>query len=236
MARILYVDDDGDWRKIITRLLRNHEVNAVSSADEAMDLLSKASYAVALVDLNLRNDHDGEGGDLLEYLLLQHTETKRIAVTGAPPGGAMKRLIAQYGIEELIIKDREFSAPGLRRAVEEAIAAKPIELSRELRLNRWALRDRFRDWQRMQSDRITRDLSAAEDHRSKLKGMRGQAWQDAEDAIVSIRVRQRLFHASAERLREIVNNINSEADFDAALTALENAEEHFGDDGTGPGR
>jgi CheY-like chemotaxis protein len=237
LARILHVDDNEFWRRIIKRLLRNHYIDAAASFEEAVDLLqSQEAYSVALVDFNLHEaGDDGEGGELLELLFFGYPETKRIAVTSSPPGGAVTRLITVYGLEELIIKSK-FSAPGLRRAVEEAITARPTGLSRELRLNKWDLRDRFRDWQFKQSDRIKKELRAAEEHLSNVRGLRGQARQDAEDAVVNIRVRQERFREVAERLRHIVSTINSEADFDAALIEQENAEEQFSDDGTGFGQ
>jgi CheY-like chemotaxis protein len=236
LARILCVDDEEFWREYIKRQLPDHDVYVASSFDKAVDLLrSEPTYDVALVDLNLRNDGDGEGGELFELLLLRYPTTKRIAVTATPPGGAMKPLITRYGLQEFIIKDK-ISVPGLRRAVEEAVTATPAEISRELRLRKWDLRDRFRDWQRIESDRMQKELTAAEGHLSDVRRMRGNVRQEAQEAIVSIRVRQERFREAAERLREIVNNINSEADFDAALTALENAEEQFSGDGTEPSR
>jgi len=215
-------------------------VDGVRTFQEAVDLLqSKPAYAVALVDLNLRGDDDGEGGGLLELLRSGYPETKRIAVTGTPPGGAITRLIAGYGLEDLIIKGK-FRIPDLRHAVQEAIAARPGELSQSLRLNRWMLQQRSRDWQRIQSDRVEREVTAAEKHLSDVievrGGPRGEARKEAEEAVLSARRRAERLSEVSTRLREIVMNIKSEADFDVALTAQEEAEEQFRDDGTGPGR
>jgi CheY-like chemotaxis protein len=230
LARILYVDDEEFWRTFIKNQLRDHHVDAVGSLQEAVDLLqSTQAYDVALVDLNLHDNGDGEGGELLKLLLLRYPETKRIAVTGSPPEGAVTRLITRYGIQELIIKG-EFRLPDLRQAVEEAIAAKPDELPQALRLIRWTLRQRFRDWQRLQSDRIKEERSKAEEYLSHVTGIRGQTRKEAEEAVVRARLRDAQFREVTTRLRGIVTNINSDADFDAALAAQEDAEEQFSDD------
>jgi CheY-like chemotaxis protein len=236
LARILCVDDEEFWREFIKKQLLDHDVDAVGTFQKAVDLLqSKPAYAVALVDFNLHDAGDGEGGELLELLLFGYPETKRIAVTSSPPGGAVTRLITDYGLEDLIIKG-EFRLPDLRQAVQKAIAARPGELPQTLRLKRWMLQQRSRDWQRIQSDRIAEKLTAAEKHLSDVIRIPGEARKQAEDVVVSTRLRQARFREVCTRVREIVMSIKSEADFDAALTAQENAEEQFSYDGTGPGQ
>jgi CheY-like chemotaxis protein len=237
LARILYVDDDEFWRKYIAKQLRDHHADTVGSFQAAVDLLdSESAYAVALVDLNLHGDDDGEGGELLDLLRLRYPATKRIVITGSPPGGDVgKRIFERYDVEALIIK-RNFSLPDLRRVVEEAIAAKPGELPQSLRLNRWILRQRFRDWRRIQSDRLEDELRAAEEHLSDAAKLGAQTRQRAEEAVVSAREREAGFRELSTRLRRMVLSISSEADFDAALEALENAEDQFSEDTDGHGR
>jgi CheY-like chemotaxis protein len=231
LARILYVDDQEFWRKYIAQQLRGHHVDTADSFQAAVDLLDSGSgYAAALVDLNLRDDDDGEGGDLLDLLCLRYPETKRIVVTGSPPGGSVgKRIFERYDVEALVIK-RNVSLPDLRRVVEEAIAVKPGELPQSLRLNRWVLRQRFRDWHRVQADRLEDELHAAEEHMSDSAKLGAQTRQRAEEAVVSARERVARFRELIIRLQRTILGINSEADFDAALEALENAEDQFSED------
>jgi len=237
LARILYVDDDEFWRNYIAQQLRGHHVDTVDSFQAAVDLLnSESAYAVALVDLNLHGDDDGEGGELLDLLRLRYPATKRIVVTGWPPGGDVgKRIFEAYDVEALIIK-RNFSLPDLRRVVEEAIAAKPGELPQTLRLSRWVLRQRFRDWSRMQSDQLKDELHAAEEHLSDAAKLGVQTRQRAEEAVVSAQERIARFRELSTQLRQTVLGIKSEADLDAALEALENAEDQFIEDADGHGR
>jgi CheY-like chemotaxis protein len=237
LARILYVDDEEFWRDFITRALRDHHVDAVGSLQAAIDLLkSEPAYAVALVDLNLHDDGDGEGGELLDLLCLRYPATQRVVVTGNPPGGDVwKRVVTAYDAKALIIK-ANFQLPDLRRVVEEAIAVQPGEIPQSLRLNRWVLRQRFRDWHRSQSDRLDDELNAAEKHLSDTAKLGPQTRQHAEDAVVSARTRKEQFRDLSTRLREVVFGINTEADLDAALEALEKAEDQFGEDADGHSR
>jgi CheY-like chemotaxis protein len=237
LARILYVDDEKFWRDYITRQLRDHHVDAVDSLQAAVDLLdSEPPYAVALVDLNLHGDGDGEGGELLDLLCLRYPATKRVVVTGSPPGGDIwKRILTAYEAEALIIKG-SLQLPDLRRVVEEAIAAQPGDLPKSLRLNRWILRQRFRDWHRMQSDRLEGELNAAEGHLSNAIKLGAQTRKNAEEAVVAARVRKTQFRELSTRLRTVVFTINTEADFDTAIEALENAEDQFGEDADGHGQ
>jgi CheY-like chemotaxis protein len=232
LARILYVDDDEFWRNHIAQQMRGHHVDTADSFQAAVDLLnSESAYAVALVDLNLRSEDDGEGGELLDLLRLRHPATKRIVVTGFPPGGDVgKRIFEAYDVEALIIK-RDFSVPDLRRVVEEAIVAQPGELPQTMRLSRWLVRQRLRDWLRMQSNQLKDERDAAEEHLSDATGLGPQTRQRAEEAAVRARERMARFAELSTYLRRTVLNISSEADLDAALEALENAEEQFSEDG-----
>jgi CheY-like chemotaxis protein len=239
LARILYVDDEEFWRDYITRNLRGHHVDVADSLPAAIDLLeSGLPYAVALVDLNLHDDGDSEGGELLDLLCLQYPETKRVVVTGSPPGGDIgKRILEPYDARALIIKAK-LQLPDLRRVVEEAIAVQPGALPHELRLNRWNLRQRFRDWHRIQSERLDQELRAAEgylENAGKLAG-RGETRQQAQEAVVSARQRRAGFRELSARLREEIFSINSEADLDAALESLEKAEDQFSEDAEGCGQ
>lgn len=237
MARILYVDDEEFWRDYIKRQLRDHRVDVADSLQAAIDLLNSGPfYAVALVDLNLHDDGDGEGGELLDLLCLRYPETKRVVVTGNPPGGDVgKRILEPYDAKALIIKGN-LQLPDLRRVVEEAIAVQPGVLPQALRLNRWILRQRFRDWHRIQSDRLDHKLLAAEEYLEHGGKVGGHTRLQAEEAVVSARQRKAGFRELSTRLREEVFSINSEADLDAALEALEKAEDQFGEDTQGPGQ
>ena len=162
MARILHVDDDESWRQLIKGRLSDHEVDSAESLQQAIRLLQAESpYDVALVDLNLATDNDRQGGDLLDLMRIRHPFTRRILVTGSPPAGSVrKNIFERYDVDEIIIK-RDMNMPDLRRVVEEAISQGPAGPSQSLRLSRSILRQRFRDWQISQSDRLQNEMLLA---------------------------------------------------------------------------
>ena len=123
MARILHVDDDEAWRRLVIKRLGDHHVDSAASLQQAIALLqSDAAYDVALVDLNLTDDNDHQGGDLLDLMHLRYPFTRRILVTGNPPAGSMRtNLFERYGVDEIIVKS-QLSTSSLGTAVEAAIA------------------------------------------------------------------------------------------------------------------
>jgi len=236
LARILYVDDQEFWRKLVTGRLQDHHVDAVDSLVAAITLLdSESAYAVALVDLNLEGDSDAQGGELLDLLRNRYPATKRVIVTAYPPAGGIRRKIFErYDVEELIIK-KDLELPDLRRAVEEAIATGTGELPQWLRLNRSAVRQRFRDWQRAQADLLREKRREAEAHLADASRVSTQSRQLAQQAVAKSRDTEARFRERCTELRRTLANINTEQDLNAALDALERAEEQFGDDELGGG-
>lgn len=231
MARILYVDDDKFWRDFVVRRLQDHHVDAVGSLAAGIKVLdSEAEYAVALVDLNLETDRDLQGGELLDLLSSQHPKTKRIVVTGSPPAGSIrKKVFERYDVQELIIK-KDLELPDLRRAVEEAIMTGNDDLPQSLRLNRSAVRQRFRDWQLIQSDRLRTARREAEVHLEDAAKVSAQSRQRAQTVVDQAREREERFRALCGELRETLADISTEQELSLAVEALDNVEERFEDD------
>jgi CheY-like chemotaxis protein len=231
LARILYVDDDEFWRGFVVRRLQDHHVDEVGSLSAAITLLdSEAPYAIVLVDLNLENDRDLQGGELLDLLRSRYPRTKRVVVTGNPPAGSIrKQVFERYDVQELIIK-KDMDLPDLRRAVEEAIANGDDDLPQSLRLNRSTVRQRFRDWQRTQADRLRAKRREAEAYLEDATRVSTQSRQRAQAVVDQAREREHLFRTLCGELRETLANISTEQDLGLAVEVLEHAEEQFGDD------
>jgi CheY-like chemotaxis protein len=231
MARILHVENEEFWRNLVEGQLQDHHVDSVESLNSAIGLLdTEPAYGVALVDLNLKTDDDGQGGELLDLLRLRYPSTKRIVITGSPPAGSVrKKIFDRYDVEELIIK-RNLDIPDLRRTVEEALVSGPGELSQSLRLNRSALRQRFRDWQRIHTNHLREEKRVAQEHLYDAGKVSGPTRLRAQTAADEAKVREVQFRELSRRLRKIVAEINNEDDLNTALEALEEAEEQFGDD------
>jgi CheY-like chemotaxis protein len=237
VARILHVDDDESWRRLIKSRLVDHYVDSAESLQEAISLLQRESeYDLALVDLNLAGDDDRQGGDLLDLMRIRYPATRRILVTGSPPAGSVrKNVFERYDVEEIIIKSTT-DMPDLRRVVEEAIAQGPGRLSQSLRLSRSALRQRFREWERTQGDRLIDEMRAAEGRMRDAEQAGGHGRFRTQVAADAVAQRNVEFRLACDRLHDLLENIENEEEFNAALAALSAAEEHFAEPQRGPGR
>jgi CheY-like chemotaxis protein len=224
------VDDDREWLQLIKRRLSDHDVDSTESMNEAIDLLeSGVSYDVALVDLNLETDSDLQGGELLDMMRIRYPHTRRILVTGSPPAGSMRRnVFERYDVEEIIIK-RDMQIPDLRKAVEEAIA-QGTGPPQSLRLSRSALRQRFRDWRSSQAGQLMDKIRLAEEQMRDAADASGPSRQRAESAVEAAKKREIEFRSECDRLRDLLQNIETADKLNLALEALEAAEEHFAED------
>jgi CheY-like chemotaxis protein len=121
--QILIVDDEPEWLGLLIRLFPDHIVDAVQSFVEARKRVEAPGqhYDVAIVDLNLINDHrndDRLGGEILGWLYQNSRSTRRIAVTGTPAGSVRREVLDKYHVEDLFIK-------GGRRAELRELALGP---------------------------------------------------------------------------------------------------------------
>lgn len=78
---ILVVDDDRDFLNIIRQILekKGYKISTVPSASEALSLLKKNFYNVAILDISLP---DADGTELLSSILELHPDTIAIMLTG----------------------------------------------------------------------------------------------------------------------------------------------------------
>jgi CheY-like chemotaxis protein len=224
LARILHVDDDETWREIIKRRLGDHHIDSAASLQQAIDLLQTESpYDVALVDLNLETNSDGQGGELLDLMRIRYPETRRILVTAAPPSGSVrKNLIEPYDVYEVLIK-RDMDLRDLRRVVEEAIA----EPSPSLRVKQSALRQRYQDWRDAQAGRLNNEMRIADQHVHDAAQASGPSRQRAQKAIEALKQEEAEFKVTCARLSRLLEDIDDQDQFNAALAALNAAEDSF---------
>ncbi len=233
MARILHAEDDRYWREIVRTRLLDHDVESAASFEEAIQYVrTRPAYDVALVDLNLMNDRDGLGKDVLELLRATHPATRRILVTGGPLRGSMRlALSAGFDVDDIIFKG-DMDTPDLRAVIEGAASPQQTTEEDPLKLRRSALRQRFRDWQRVQADRLRTDLRVAEEHLYDAGRVSGQTRRRAQVAVNDARARETEFRDICARLRRLMTDIESPESLDAALESLDAAEERFGEGGS----
>lgn len=227
MIRVLVVDDDEEWRTLITQAMPEYRVDTAASYPEALDLLRDGTpYDAAVVDLNLVNQAavDRLGGKFLGHLQDKHPATPRIALTGTPPG-AVGGLIAEYGLTELLLK-ASMTLAELREAVEKGLRTSdvPPELRAE-RGDRW---DEFRQWR----DPIRRHI----DHMAgKLEGERRHAARDsaprreAADALEALKASKAAFESDCSGVATMLANIRDRAGLDAAAREFATLQDKYED-------
>jgi CheY-like chemotaxis protein len=101
--KLLVVDDLEDWRKTISGVLEDEEydVSVAGSATDAISLLGKSKYDLALLDLRLdeSDEENVEGLSLAKNIREHWPEVKIVIVTG-------------YGTPEVLQKSMEPDVQG----------------------------------------------------------------------------------------------------------------------------
>jgi CheY-like chemotaxis protein len=93
-ARILVVDDDDHVREaLVDELSMNYRVEAVSSGNEAFDVLVSNQYDVVISDLKMP-DHDGI--EVLEFARQHQRDAVRVLLTGYVDERAQRALLAPH--------------------------------------------------------------------------------------------------------------------------------------------
>jgi CheY-like chemotaxis protein len=146
MAWILLVEDDQHWLKLISEALPQHQVDMARSYDEAVERLREGlPYDVAIVDLNLiGKQHDMLGGDVLKLLRDDHPATRRIALTGSPPG-AVRRILDRYRVDDLLLK-QSMDLAEVRAVVEAAAERARGDVPQDVWARRSELWADFSEW------------------------------------------------------------------------------------------
>jgi DNA-binding NarL/FixJ family response regulator len=125
--RVLVVEDDWAWREPLEEFLlqEGHAVETVATYHEAMAMLERAPYDLAVVDFNLSSSDDPEnvdGYDLLGHM--RQRELPMIVVTGL--GKRARPLVldalSKHGVY-LCFDKADFSWPRFGEAVRDAIRA-----------------------------------------------------------------------------------------------------------------
>jgi CheY-like chemotaxis protein len=134
--QILVVENDPEWLELMLRLFPDHVVTPVRNYVEALPIIEAENmvYDAAIVDLNLMDPpgdrppdqrrRDMLGGELLLKLFENHKSTFRIALTGLPPRGPVRRdLMDHYHVNEFFMKE-DMDPAELRSLVLDSPAAR----------------------------------------------------------------------------------------------------------------
>lgn len=93
------------------------------------------------------------------------------------------------------------------------------------------MRQRFRDWQKAQADRLRSDIRVAEEQVYSATKVSIQSGQRAQMALAEARERELVFDDRCFALRRLVVGIKKLNDLNAALEALDDAEEELDEGG-----
>lgn len=117
-AKALIVDDDAGWRSILEDLIGETEFQPIVSASfgEALGLLRKDKFSIAVVDLSLRGTQNLDGLQLLKITQGHHIPT--IVVSGLSEPEEIKRIYAEHSISAYIEK-QSFDRNAFKRILSE---------------------------------------------------------------------------------------------------------------------
>ena len=117
--KILFVDDEADWRFMVSEYLKEagHEVLTAKDGSEAIDAADKAKPDLMVIDLNL----SGESGlALMVFLLGSHPGVPVILHTGLTHDETAVTAMMKKGAYQYLQKT---TLNALLKAVQEAPAA-----------------------------------------------------------------------------------------------------------------
>jgi len=184
VARIIHVEDQSEWIDVVRRALADHDVDSARTWDQALALLrGPDAYELALIDLNLGNQDERAGGEILDLLRVDFPRTRRVVITAVPPAGDLRsRIYDRYGVEDIIIKDKT-TLPDLQLVVRRALKREANQVSSRVNELASALRERCRDWRLSVQDEIQASLIEAESNAMHAGRRTGQAAEEARTML-----------------------------------------------------
>jgi CheY-like chemotaxis protein len=231
MIRVLLVDDEEEWRRLITVALPEYQVDAAETYAGARELLRRGTpYDVAIVDLNLVTRAQGQlalnnlGRDLLGQLQRDCPSTPRIALTGGPLA-AVARLIDRYGLADLLLKN-ELTLTEVSDVVKRALESAVPDLSVQLRDERGTLWTEFSDyWQSVlrgfDQEAKTLELDLRDTPRDSRRG------REASDALTALAARRAAFESDCSAVAAAIAAIANEADLRQASDAFAHLRDRY---------
>jgi DNA-binding NtrC family response regulator len=111
-ARVLIVDDQQNWREVMSSLLADggYSVDTAASVSDAWKLLDSKAFDIAILDVRLvdRNPYDVQGVELLEQMKARLGERFPVVImTGYTFDGLEETMSTKYGVRAFIKKGTE---------------------------------------------------------------------------------------------------------------------------------
>ena len=125
-GRILIVDDQENWRKVLTHLLADrYDITAISNQLDAERAIQKFEYDLVILDVRLvdKDIFNVSGLSLLEKVKKQKANTGVIVLTGYPDS-VRKETLQKYDVDAFFFKAPEkmnFDVSGFKEKIEELV-------------------------------------------------------------------------------------------------------------------
>jgi DNA-binding NtrC family response regulator len=218
MIRILIVDDEQDWRTLITNALPDYRVETAASYREARDLLSEdVPYDAAIVDLNLVGQAvvANLGKRFLRHLQDNHQTTLRIVVTGASLG-SVGSLVKDYGLTELFFK-KDMDLGDVGDVIERELAAS--DLPPDVRDSRGDTWEDFSQWRKSVRHHIDGRIGKLERER-RGAALDSEAHRQAVAALAALNARKEAFEGDCSGVAAMLANVRHQAHLHDAKDAF----------------
>jgi CheY-like chemotaxis protein len=133
-ARVLIVDDQQNWREVMSSLLVDggYAVDTAASVSEAWELLDSKVFDLAILDVRLvdKNPYDVQGVELLEQMKLRLGDHFPVVImTGYTFDGLEKTMDTKYGVRAFIQKGADMfqDVRAFRQLVASILANAPSD-------------------------------------------------------------------------------------------------------------
>jgi DNA-binding NtrC family response regulator len=150
-GKVLIVEDYGDWRDLLSGLLRREglEVAAVATADEARERINTITdLDLAIIDIRLveSDQNNEEGMRLLAEIAERQQFTRVIMITGHGTMELQRRAFRRFQAFDFFRKE-QFNSEDFRGSCQEAVQQAARE--RQAWRDKEYIRDqRFQAWRR----------------------------------------------------------------------------------------
>ncbi|HWX20787.1 MAG TPA: response regulator [Candidatus Binatia bacterium] len=101
--KVLFIDDDKDWREVVAEGLNlaGYEVVTAADASLAMEAAGRAEPGLIILDLNLAGEN---GSILMQFLRANHPGVPILLFTGMQHDDAAVRALLEQGADQYLQK------------------------------------------------------------------------------------------------------------------------------------
>jgi DNA-binding SARP family transcriptional activator/ActR/RegA family two-component response regulator len=163
-ARILIVEDEAEWQKVVGELLDDeaHTYRTARTYEDALAQLDDESFNIVFLDMMLHEFdlpvRGGSGWKLLDYLVDQRPQTKVIVLSGRATAGEAAQLVRDYPIAAFIDKGEADVEAQIADAVRRALQAPSLRIQTFGRFNIWRDGQLIDPWERKQAETVVKLL------------------------------------------------------------------------------